>query len=385
MSRGISNPAAEAKKVLVVDDSAIVRHTVVEILKSLGCEPHEAEDGQAAIDLLQLQAVDVIILDLHMPVKDGFETLEELRADSRFAQLPVFILTSSGGHDFVRKAAALNIAGYLLKSELNPKDLAARIGSVLGRVVAVSPPSRTESLNLKVLLVHSPAGDHREIIKVLADWGCTIMPTDDSEESLALARQGDVDIALVEDELAASDGFSVARQLRDVSDEAAGKAMPIVLVSDKPLDQIKDLGARAGMDAYIAKPVDEQRLFKTLKDLSTLALSTATLFDRAELMERAGDEVELVQRMLELYYRDAPVLVQQAAQAIADQDGEALGDRAHTLKGMLATLAAHEIARYAELLERMGRSADLSKARMALDKLQSEMSSLSEQLKAAFE
>jgi CheY-like chemotaxis protein len=361
-----------------------VRHTVVEILKSLGCEPHEAEDGQAAIDLLQQQPVDVIILDLHMPVKDGFETLEELRADSRFAELPVFILTSSSEHSFVRKAAALNIAGYLLKSELNPRDLAARIGSIVGRIVAVSPPKQAESLNLKILLVHSPAGDHREIIKVLADWGCTIMPTDDSEESLVLARQGDVDIALVEDELAASDGFSVVKQLRAASDEAAGKAMPIVLVSDKPLDQIKDLGVRAGMDAYVAKPIDEQRLFKTLKDLSALALSTATLFDRAELMERAGDEVELVQRMLELYFRDAPILMEQAHQAIADQDGKALGDHAHTLKGMLATLAAHEIARYAELLERIGRSDDLSKARMAVDKLQSEMSNLSEQFKTEF-
>ncbi len=381
----MSNPAQEAKRVLVVDDSAVVRHAVVEILKSLGCEPYEAEDGQTAIDLLDQHAVDVIILDLHMPVKDGFETLAELRADSRFAELPVFILTSSGGHSFVRKAAALNIAGYLLKSELNPKDLAARIGSVLGRVVAVLPPKQAEALNLKVLLVHSPAGDHREIIKALAEWGCTIMPTDDSEESLALARQGDVDIALVEDELAASDGFSVARQLRDASNEAAGKTMPIVLVSDKPLDQIKDLGERAGMDAYVAKPVDEQRLFKTLKDLSALGSDTAALFDRAELMERAGDEVELVRRMLELYFRDAPGLVRQVDQAIMDQDGKALGDHAHTLKGMLATLAAHETARFAELLERIGRSDDLSKARMALKRLQSEMSSLGEQLKAEFE
>lgn len=211
----MTNPKhAGSKRVLVVDDSAIVRHTVVEILKRLGCEPSEAEDGQAALELLRQQPVDVVILDLHMPVKDGFKTLTQLRADSRFAELPVFVLTSSAGHSFVRQAVSLNIAGYLLKSELNPTDLAARIGSVQGQVLAVAAPKRAESPNLKVLLVHSPAADHREILKLLADWGCTIMPTDNSEEALTLVGQGDVDVALVEDDLAGSDGFSVGKLLR---------------------------------------------------------------------------------------------------------------------------------------------------------------------------
>lgn len=102
-------------------------------------------------------------------------------------------------------------------------------------------------------------------------------------------------------------------------------------------------------------------------------------------MGRVGDEVELVKRMLELFFRDTPELIQKADQAIIDQDGKALGDQAHTLKGMLATLAAHETARSAELLERIGRSADLSKAAIALEKLEGEISNLSAQLKAEFE
>tara|TARA_B100000686_G_C16540367_1_gene837118 strand:+ start:348 stop:581 length:234 start_codon:yes stop_codon:yes gene_type:complete len=77
----MSNPE-KAKRVLVVDDLAIVRHTVVEILKRLGREPIEAEDGQVALISLDKKPVNVVILALHMPVKDGFETLAELRADT---------------------------------------------------------------------------------------------------------------------------------------------------------------------------------------------------------------------------------------------------------------------------------------------------------------
>ena len=217
------------------------------------------------------------------------------------------ILTPSGGHAFVRKAASLNVSGYLLKSELNPRDLAARIGSGVGKVVAVPPHERAQSLNLKVLFVHSPTADHRDILRLLADWGCTIMPTDDLEEAEALLREGGLDISLIEDELDPSGGFSVSKRLRDTSDQAGGKRSSFVLVSEKALDEIKEAGERSGIDTYIAKPVDEQSLLNTLKDLSTLASGdTATLFDRAELMERAGDEVELVLRMLELFYRDAP-------------------------------------------------------------------------------
>ena len=372
-----------AGRVLVVDDSAIVRHTVTEILKRLGCETLEAEDGEAALGLLDAEPVDVVILDIHMPVKGGFETLEELRADPRFAELPVFILTSSADQSFVRKAASLKIVGYVLKSELNHRDLGARIGSVVGRVVATTSPQQAESLGLKILFAHSSKGDQRAILKLLADWGCTIMPTADGEEAETLVRQGDVDIVLIEDELATGDGYAVAKALRSTGAEV-GHTAPIVLVTDKSLDEIKELGECAGMDAYVAKPVEAQRLYKTLKDLSTLASGAATLFDRAELMERAGEELDLVHRMLDLFFRDAPGLMEKAGGAIAERAGEALGDHAHTLKGMLATLAAHETASYAELLERIGRSGDLSKATVALQRLESGVADLSTQLEAEF-
>ena len=374
----------ESRRVLVVDDSAIVRHTVTEILKRLGCEVHEAENGESALKLLEAEPVDLVILDIHMPVKGGFETLEELRANPRFTELPVFVLTSSASQDFVRKAASLKIAGYLLKSELNPRDLGARIGTVVGRVEAMAPSKPAASLSLRILFAHSSGGAEREILKLLADWGCTIMPTDDGEEALTLIRQGEVDVVLIEDQLATGDGYSLAKELRSTGG-GDGNMAPIVLVTDKPLEEIKEFAESSGMDAYIAKPVDAQRLFKTLKDLSTLESGAATLFDRAELMERAGEELDLVHRMLDLFFRDAPGLLDKAGQAIADQSGEELGDHAHTLKGMLATLAAHETAKYAELLERIGRSGDLSKATTALQRLGSGVDDLSAQLNAEFE
>jgi CheY-like chemotaxis protein len=73
-------PEAAARRILIVDDSAIVRHTVAHMLRRLGFVPIEAADGEQALVKIRRSPPDAVILDIHMPVKDGLTTLAELRA-----------------------------------------------------------------------------------------------------------------------------------------------------------------------------------------------------------------------------------------------------------------------------------------------------------------
>ena len=132
--------SSAAKRVLVVDNSAVVRHSISAMLLRIGCQISEAEAGDEALKLIASQPPDLVILDLYMP-KDGFETLAEIRANPAHQDLTVFILTRTASPDFVRRAASLGVTDYLVKFELNPRDLRTRLGQALGIVAGESPTS----------------------------------------------------------------------------------------------------------------------------------------------------------------------------------------------------------------------------------------------------
>ena len=85
-----------------------------------------AESGVAAIRTITLNRPDLILLDYEMPVCDGKQTLEMLRLEKSFADIPVIFLTGRGDPEVVKQLLALKPAGYLLKY-LKPAEIKKKI------------------------------------------------------------------------------------------------------------------------------------------------------------------------------------------------------------------------------------------------------------------
>lgn len=83
-----------ARQVLLIDDSETVRALMAMALSQSGFEVLEAEDGEAAIELLDGRALDVVVCDLNMPRMDGLNFLRYLRVHPRYRRLPVAVLTT---------------------------------------------------------------------------------------------------------------------------------------------------------------------------------------------------------------------------------------------------------------------------------------------------
>lgn len=118
-------------KVLVVDDSKTIRTYIGDLLKA-DYDVAEAESGVAAIRTITLNKPDLVLLDYEMPVCDGRQTLEMLRSDQSFADLPVIFLTGKGDPDSVRKVLSLKPAGYLLKN-LKPEAIKGEVDAFFAR------------------------------------------------------------------------------------------------------------------------------------------------------------------------------------------------------------------------------------------------------------
>ncbi len=113
------------KKILVVDDSMTVRHSMKQLLEG-EYEVALAESGVAAIRTITLNRPDLILLDYEMPVCDGKQTLEMLRSEGSFAEIPVIFLTGRSDPELVKKLLSMKPAGYLLKY-LKPAEIKQKI------------------------------------------------------------------------------------------------------------------------------------------------------------------------------------------------------------------------------------------------------------------
>lgn len=120
----------EKKKVLVVDDEARMRKLVKDFLLRKNMEVIEASDGREAVDIFtQDPSISLIILDVMMPVMDGWQALREIR---EFSKVPIVMLTAKGEEEDELYGFNLGVDEYISKP-FSPKILAARVEALLRR------------------------------------------------------------------------------------------------------------------------------------------------------------------------------------------------------------------------------------------------------------
>ena len=125
MKREEQEKASPKKKILVVDDSLTIRHGMKQLLEG-DYEVALAESGVAAIRTITLNRPDLVLLDYEMPIVDGKQTLEMLRSEKSFEDIPVIFLTGRRDTTTMIQVMPLKPAGYLLKDS-KPADLKKEI------------------------------------------------------------------------------------------------------------------------------------------------------------------------------------------------------------------------------------------------------------------
>lgn len=113
--------AKKKKKILVVDDSGVMLHSIKGWLGK-DYQITLANSGLSAIKYMTLNRPDLILLDYEMPICDGRQTLEMIRAETEVADIPVIFLTGKGDRESIMKVMSLKPQGYLLKT-MKPADI----------------------------------------------------------------------------------------------------------------------------------------------------------------------------------------------------------------------------------------------------------------------
>jgi CheY-like chemotaxis protein len=129
MNQGIihgSGAAPVTARVLVVDDSSVVRDLIAVNLEMEGLEVVRCADGLEALERVAEQRPDAITLDVMMPRLDGFSTVERLRADPATADIPIVIVSGRASAADLARGSALGVDAYLTKP-FEPSELVATV------------------------------------------------------------------------------------------------------------------------------------------------------------------------------------------------------------------------------------------------------------------
>jgi CheY-like chemotaxis protein len=118
------------KKILIAEDSPVNRELLRELLEMQDFEVFEACNGQEALDMIGEIRPDLLVLDLGMPVLDGFGTISRIRADPKMAGLPVLAATAYAMRGDREKTLEAGFDGYISKP-INPSALKQEIGRLL--------------------------------------------------------------------------------------------------------------------------------------------------------------------------------------------------------------------------------------------------------------
>jgi len=115
------------KTILILEDEDIMLGLLQRQLKAEGYIVHTAEDGEAGLTMMKEIKPDLILLDIIMPKKDGFEVLEEKQKDETIKDIPVIIISNSGQPVELTKAQSLGVADWLIKTEFDPQEVTAKV------------------------------------------------------------------------------------------------------------------------------------------------------------------------------------------------------------------------------------------------------------------
>jgi two-component system chemotaxis response regulator CheY len=124
-------------KILVVDDSATIRHQLRACLEGAGYEVLEAENGALGLQRAKDTPVDLVIVDVNMPVMSGLEMLEHLRTVPGKATVPAFVLTTESSKDMVARGKKCGATAWIVKP-FKPEILIKGIAHVLAAAAAAA-------------------------------------------------------------------------------------------------------------------------------------------------------------------------------------------------------------------------------------------------------
>jgi len=386
-----SVPKVARQRALIIDDNANARRLLAAILRSLSFSVSEAHSGAAALEIIERAdaAFEWIFIDWKMPEMDGMATARAInnrRQNSPPAHL-ILLAPHPAARMLDREQSTL-FSAVIGKPATSSAvfDVIATLTNPLPNSAPVANPERSGEINnlsgVSVLLVEDNDINQEVAVHILQSFGARVEVAADGAEALRKICAMQFDVVLMDVQMPVMDGFEATRNIRG---NANIPQPPIIAMTANALPGDRERCLEAGMDDYIAKPIDPARILETLRrwvmrdpalvkparpakvayksmlappadsakqsprlpyaELQALGLDT----DKALGLLMGRDE--LYAKVLRRFVQERAELPRELAVALQQSDYVAAGMLVHSLKSLAATIGADTLQKICAALE----------------------------------
>jgi two-component system sensor histidine kinase/response regulator len=385
------------RDVLIVDDNDVNRRILAEQVRRWGMTATVVASGSAAVAALTAAATtdrpfELVLLDANMPDMDGFTVAAEIAKRPALHGATVMMLSSSGEYEDQLRCAELGIASYLTKP-VYAGDLLAAIERAIGpkQSVAATRGSAPKAgalaagaagRRVRILLVEDNVVNQQVASGLLTRRGHDVTIAPDGQEALNRLDHEKFDLVLMDLQMPVMGGLDATREIRR-REQVTGLHIRIVAMTAHAMHSDREQCLVAGMDGFLAKPIDPSMLFAVVeheKDGAEVqpAPGGHVTFDEGALRRRVSGDDELMTEVIRLFLEDLPMRLAAIKDAVNSRNADALRTAAHALKGSAGNLSADGLFDAARVLERVGAESRMDAAEAAWRQLSVEATNIIE-------
>jgi len=356
-------------RVLVVDDNAGVCAILHHQLESLGFAPHTLSSGEEAVaEAIAAESrgkpYGLLIADWPLPGIDSIEVIRRIRAHKNMALTPAILMTSDEDGNRISDAIGELKVGAILAKPSTPSTLFNAIAETMRSnghaVIATHRPAGEivpDALRGRHILLVEDNDVNRELAEeILSTAGMRVDTACNGHEAVVRAGACRYDAILMDCHMPVMDGFEATRRIRATPEIGT---IPILAMTASVLIGDRELCIAAGMNDFVAKPVDVANLFtklakwitgtpaispKILEDIATTPTVESPIIDTQSALARLGNNQTIYEHLLDRFRQDQSDVTSRIRTALACADHDTAKRLAHTLRGLAGNVGATELA-----------------------------------------
>ncbi|MEX2670884.1 MAG: response regulator [Phycisphaeraceae bacterium] len=419
----------EGQRILIVDDNATSRQMLHELATQWRFDVAVAKDATEAWASLE-QAADehpftLALVDMVMPVEDGLSLCKRIRSDRRFNQLKLLLCSS---HSPSPSQAAIVEAGCngIINKPIGPSRLFDAMMQVMvgrfdprergnGQLKQITAPKVTSPdaapVRGRVLVAEDNEINRMVINDLLVSRGLDVVVVEDGRQAVEAVSTQAFDLVFMDCQMPEMDGFEATRTIHELHQAGHLATRPfIIALTANAMTGDRELCLSHGMDDYLSKPIERNRLFSTidhwlgqcpLPPADAAAASETSpartsapeplastpsaepeveapdpAIDVPELFQRCLNKVALAKRVLKTFETTSREEVDALGTSLSTGDFEAARLTAHKLKGGAAQISAMRVSDLAAAIEQLTTASAQDGWQDQMEQLQSEVSRL---------
>lgn len=367
------------QRCLIVDDNAINRRWLADMVNNWGGQPQLAESGKQALTQLRDAAqgetpIDIMLLDKNMPDLNGFDLVRQMKEEGLPLPRVILMLSSSDVDADVELARDAGIHQYLLKPVLQSEVYDAVVTLLGHQPDSAATPTNTSqdtAAARRFLVAEDNPVNQRLLVDALQARGHAIDTVEDGQAAIQLRESQPYDAIFMDVQMPVMDGLEATRHIRQREKDQGLAHIPIIGITANAMKGDRETCLAAGMTHYLTKPVNLEQLYQLIdaqfdvdgqppqKKLEAVASAShskesrppGSHFDERVGLSVCGDNRGLLVKVVKKAIEVCPAMQAELAGAIAAGDAFTAARLAHKLKGAIANFCTPQLPQALKALE----------------------------------